>query len=54
MNAKQKKFILNKLIPFILREEGRGFAMEVWKIKEEVGEEGMEGGVLVRVNGEGE
>ena len=38
MNAKQKKFILNKLIPFILREEGRGFAMEFWKIKEEVGE----------------
>ena len=30
MNAKQKKFILNKLIPFILREEGRGFAMSAW------------------------
>ena len=30
MNIKQKKFILEKLIPFILREEGRGFGMDVW------------------------
>ena len=27
MNARQKKFVLEKLIPFILRERGRGFGM---------------------------
>lgn len=26
-----KKFILNHLIPFILRDAGHGFAMETWK-----------------------
>ncbi len=31
MNAKQKKFITEKLIPFILRAEGNGFAMDTWK-----------------------
>lgn len=30
MNAKQKKFILKKLIPFVAREHGRGFAMSTW------------------------
>lgn len=30
MNARQKKFVLEKLIPFILREHGRGFVMETW------------------------
>jgi hypothetical protein len=30
MNAEHKKFIRTKLIPFILREQGRGFAMEDW------------------------
>jgi hypothetical protein len=30
MNQEQKDFIENKLIPFILREEGRGFGMGVW------------------------
>lgn len=29
--AKQAKFIREKLIPFVLREQGRGFAMEVWQ-----------------------
>lgn len=33
MNAKQKKFILTKLIPFIMRENGRGFEMETWKFR---------------------
>lgn len=37
MNARHKKFILNKLIPFILREQGRGFVMEDWLIKDEPG-----------------
>lgn len=32
MNAKQKKFILEKLCPFILREQGRGFIMQHWSI----------------------
>jgi hypothetical protein len=31
MNAKQKNFILRRLIPFISREHGRGFAMGTWK-----------------------
>jgi hypothetical protein len=31
MNATQKKFILNKLIPFMLREHGNGFAMDTWR-----------------------
>ena len=31
MTSKQKKFILKKLIPFILRERGRGFIMEGWR-----------------------
>jgi len=31
VNAKQKKFITEKLIPFILRAEGNGFAMDTWK-----------------------
>jgi len=30
MNAKQRKFIEKKLIPFILRVEGNGFAMSTW------------------------
>ena len=30
MNAKQRKFIEKKLIPFILREKGNGFVMENW------------------------
>lgn len=30
MNATHKKFIKNKLIPFILREQGRGFGMDDW------------------------
>jgi len=30
MNQRQKDFILNKLCPFILREEGRGFNMDYW------------------------
>lgn len=30
MNARHKKFILRKLIPFILREQGRGFEMASW------------------------
>ena len=32
MNVRHKKFILNRLIPFILREQGRGFGMSSWKI----------------------
>ena len=31
MNQRQKDFILKKLIPFISREHGRGFAMATWK-----------------------
>jgi hypothetical protein len=31
MNARQKNFILNKLIPFITREHGRGFGMSSWR-----------------------
>lgn len=31
MNAENKKFILEKLIPFILREQGRGFDMCRWR-----------------------
>lgn len=31
MTSKQKQFILKKLIPFVLREQGRGFCMEVWR-----------------------
>lgn len=37
MNAKSKKFILNKLIPFVTREHGCGFAMSTWKKKLPVG-----------------
>lgn len=37
MNAKQKNFILKKLIPFILREQGRGFAMSSWIRKRRAG-----------------
>jgi hypothetical protein len=37
MNAQQKKFILKKLIPFILREQGRGFGMESWILDETPG-----------------
>lgn len=33
MNAKQKKFILDKLIPFIMREQGRGFEMSDWRFE---------------------
>jgi hypothetical protein len=33
MNARQKKFVLTKLIPFILREQGNGFAMSTWTSK---------------------
>jgi hypothetical protein len=39
MNATQKKFILKKLIPFILREQGRGFDMYSWIQKGKVGTE---------------
>lgn len=39
MNARQKRFILEKLIPFILREQGRGFAMSTWVTKEKPGTE---------------
>lgn len=35
MNAKQKKFILKKLIPFVAREHGRGFAMSTWVNKDD-------------------
>ena len=30
MNAKHKKFIREKLIPYVLRDQGRGFAMSEW------------------------
>ncbi len=30
MTEEQKRFILKKLIPFILREDGRGFVMDIW------------------------
>jgi len=31
VNARQKKFVLEKLIPFIQREHGRGFGMSSWR-----------------------
>lgn len=31
MNKKHADFIRKELIPFILRERGRGFAMDVWR-----------------------
>ena len=38
MTPENKKFILKKLIPFILREQGRGFQMGDWKVvKEDIG-----------------
>ena len=50
MEAKHKQFIRRKLIPFILREHGRGFAMSTWcDIDLPVGEEVVEDGVLRRV-----
>lgn len=33
MQAKHKKFIREKLIPFMLRDAGRGFVMENWCLK---------------------
>lgn len=33
MNSRHKKFILEKLIPFVLREQGRGFGMDDWLMK---------------------
>jgi hypothetical protein len=33
MNTRQKKFILEELCPFILRDAGNGFIMEDWLIK---------------------
>lgn len=30
MTKKQKQFVIEELIPYILREEGRGFAMSIW------------------------
>jgi len=38
MNLKAKNFIRRKLIPFILREEGRGFAMSTWQENENPGQ----------------
>ncbi len=39
MEAEHKQFIRRKLIPFILREHGRGFAMGTWcNVKLPVGE----------------
>jgi len=31
MNIKQKEFIIKTLIPYVLRDQGRGFAMDIWK-----------------------
>jgi len=39
MTVRHKNFILKKLIPFILREQGRGFAMDRWLGKYEPDEE---------------
>lgn len=40
MNDEQKKFVEERLIPFILREQGNGFAMQVWQCNfKDVGEE---------------
>jgi len=30
MTKKQKTFVLKRLVPFILREQGRGFGMDYW------------------------
>ena len=32
MNKRHKAFIIGELIPFIMREQGRGFAMDKWII----------------------
>lgn len=45
MNATQKKFILKKLIPFILREQGRGFIMEDWALTD------LEPGKIIQMDG---
>jgi hypothetical protein len=37
MTKTQKTFVLEKLIPFILREQGRGFAMSSWHLHAKVG-----------------
>ena len=37
MTAEAKAFVLEKLIPFINREQGRGFTMEHWKSDFRVG-----------------
>ena len=37
MDATHKKFITDKLIPFILREQGKGFGMDDWIVEEEPG-----------------
>lgn len=49
MNAKQKNFITKKLIPFILREQGRGFGMEFWKSNYEPDTEIVRDDVLRKV-----
>jgi len=33
MNQKHEKFILKTLIPYILREQGRGFGMSLWTVR---------------------
>lgn len=38
-NATTRRFILNKLIPFIRREQGRGFGMSDWIVKLSEGDE---------------
>ncbi len=38
MTKKQKLFILEELIPFILRERGHGFAMPLWSVPGKPGE----------------
>jgi hypothetical protein len=38
MPAKAKNFILKKLIPFIMRKQGRGFRMDFWLEHDEPGE----------------
>lgn len=37
MRKAQKQFILKNLIPFILRESGRGFGMSIWNSRETYG-----------------
>jgi len=49
MTKEQKHFIVKKLIPFIMREQGRGFAMSRWWFEREPGSQCTGDGIRRRV-----